>query len=473
MIARFLKILLLILVFVPGASATITLVQHKSQTQSLISNPSSLAFTSTTTAGNTVLAWCGQFDNGGGSIPVIFAGTGSPPLANFTEIETISDSSTFRSSLAVFANIPGGSMTVTCDNSNGSYFTLIIAEYSGVDPYYPVDVFNQAYSASGSTKNAGAITTTQANEVIAAFYYDDHIPGSNFSATIGSGFTIEEQAATFGSNTQGGFADKVVSSIQTGLNPTWSDGTWAGDGVTLAVVALRGAFSAVPQVSIYQSTGNTASGTSVAKLYTSANLAGDLSLVMCEGQQSGPPTLSIADSRGNSYTQIDSVTNAVNETMTWWYAPSIAGGSNTVTCTSNVSSTALHLGIVEYKGITGSSPLDQHQARFCSPCGTGLASNAPTAITTTSAKEILVFFGDASTSPTFGASMGPPNYKIQFFDVDTSVTNDSFILADQYVTATGTYQPYSFVHSQAGFASLSASFIAAPPSNYKPSAQIY
>lgn len=463
-LARFTISLLMVSCFAGVSNATITLVQHIGITYSHVSNPQSLALAGSTTAGNVVVAMCGQFDNGGGNIPVLFAG--SAPAANFTEVTTISDSSTFRMSVAVYPNIPGGAMTVSCDSTSASFFTIILAEYSGVDPEFPVDVFNQAYSASGNSKSAGAITTTQAHEAILAFYYDDHIPGANFSATIGSGFTIQEQASTFGSNTQAGFADKIVSTIQTGLNPAWSDGTWAGDGVTLAIVSLREAFSTPPPIAIAQENIGDASGASVAVAFGSNNTAGNLIFVSCYGAQASVPTLSIGDSR-NAYTPIGNVNAGSNTAVYWWYAKNIGAGANTVTCSSSLASTSLQLSILEYRGLDPTAPLDQHSAFACTigNCGTGLLLAQPGAITTTSPNEIILFayFTQVASG---GTSMGPPNYIFRQY-AQSGVTLHDFALSDQYLTATGTFNPYAFTHSQAVFYMLSASFVQGPPAPTK------
>jgi len=456
---RKLTLLACLLFFVSRADAAITLVQHRSVTVSFTSISASLAFSSNTTAGNLIIASCGEFDNRGTNVPVLKDGVGIHSGA----ITDIGDASTFHHAVSVYSNIAGGASTITCTSELASFFTIIIAEYSGLDPRYPVDVFNQAYSASGSSKSAGAITTVQADEVICAFYYDDHIPGGvNYTATIGSGFTIQEQSGTFGSNTQGGFADLIVSSLQTGLNPSWSNGTWALDGVTLIIVGLQQSFSTVPNVRLAQAAqvGTTAGAVNYPLAFGSGNTAGNFIVAGCVVNLiSFPATLSFTDSNSNTYTTIDTLNNGVNQTVLWAYAKNIAGGANTVTCHSTISGDGSVL-LGEYRGLTTGSALDQHTALLTAvPSGRTLA----TAITTTSSKEIVVLFQVrfySGNAPTAIDNIGSSNYKTE--TAFTSSINLQPYLTDLYVTTTGTYQPYSVSYAASPVYQFLASFIQAP-----------
>lgn len=453
----------LALLFAAPANATITLVQHNSVTVSSTASPVSLAVTSPLGNGNALFVSCGEFDNGGGNIPVIHDGLGS----HFLAVTNIGDGATFRHGVYVYANTLPGASTIICSSTSATFFTIMYGEYSGVDTRYPVDTqaVNQAYSASGNSKAAGAITTLQANEVLIAAYYDDHIPaGVNFTATIGSGFTIREQSNTFGTNTQGGYADLIVSSIQTGLNPAWSDGTWAADGVTLIIFGLREAFSTAPGIIIDQTASNSASNTFVAKAYTSSTGAGHLSYAICYGAHAGAFTLTITDTNG-AYTVIDTL-GGTSETAVSAYQKNIPGGANTVTCTSSQSGTGLNLAIIELQGLSATAPLDQHSAATCliGNCGTGLLLAQAPAITTTSFPQLVLFTEAVQTAANANDDIGPANF-LTFMDTGfDAVTGRTIYGASEYEgTATGTFRPYSFSISQTTYFLFLASFIQGPP----------
>src|SRR5690606_5339136 len=107
-------------------------------------------------------------------------------------------------------------------------------------------------------------------------------------------------------------------------------------------------FSAVPL--FVQNEKTTGAGTtSVAKAFSSSNSAGNLIVVVCFSS-STTATLSASDSQGNTYSSAKFQTRASLGKAEMFYAQHIAGGANTVTCSSSVSGT-VKLQMAEYKNV--------------------------------------------------------------------------------------------------------------------------
>jgi hypothetical protein len=438
----------------PRANAVVTLVQHRSVTYDAVGAgvPQTLAFSSNTTAGNFILVSCGMFDNRGGSVPMMYDSSGH----HATNVNFAADASTFSQGLGAFANIAGGPTTIDCVSINSTVYAIIIAEYSGVDTRYPIDVFNQLYSASGTSKSAGAITTTQANEALCAFYYDDHIGAGIGAVTPPTGFTKNEESV--GPHTQSGFADEIVSSIQTSINPSWSNASWSGDGVTLLIVSLHSAFSTASGIALTPNAVN-ATGTTASETVT--NSSGDTMLVACLGQQSSAPSLSIADTQANSFTSLGTLNDGAANTASWWTVANVSAGSDTVTCTSSLTGSHFNLVVINYHGLAAAS-LDQHITAYSAVAGSIATPAQTAAITTTSAKEIVVLLQFANATGTGVSNVGTGNYGERFFFPGSTTAFDAY-LNDQYFTNIGTYRPYAYGESQSQYFQLLISFVQGAP----------
>ena len=162
---------------------------------------------------------------------------------------------------------------------------------------------------------------------------------------------------------------------------------------------------------------------SIAVPFSSAQGAGHLNLVIVGWSNSSSTVTSVADSAGNTYklavgTQsTQSVANAVSQAI--YYAENIKAASNTITVTFNQSTDFPDVRILEYSGVSATSPLDVVAVAMnsTSPATSGT-------VTTTTASDIVV--GGGTTSGGFTNSTPPANFTIRLFNNSTGdIAGDS------------------------------------------------
>src|SRR4029077_17848568 len=121
--------------------------------------------------------------------------------------------------------------------------------------------------------------------------------------------------------------------------------------------------------------------------YPAAQTAGDLNVVVVGWNDTTSTGQSVKDSAGNSYLLGIGPTTGTGLRQSIYYAPSIVGGSNTVTVTFSQAATFPDVRILEYRGVT---TLDV----TAGASGNSATANSGAA-TTTVANELI-----------FGADMG-------------------------------------------------------------------
>ncbi|MGC2462498.1 MAG: fibronectin type III domain-containing protein [Steroidobacteraceae bacterium] len=190
-----------------------------------------------------------------------------------------------------------------------------------------------------------------------------------------------------------------------------------------------------PITSIQQNyaTPHTAS-TSVAVVYSSAQNAGDLNIVVVGWYPgAGVSISSVTDSKGNSYSlAVGPTVSSGNATQSIYYAKNIAAaaaGANTATVNFSGSVPEADIRILEYSGLNTTSPLDV--AVGASGTGTALSSGS---VTTSNANDLLV--GADMVLNSF-AAVGT-GYTARII---TSPNSD--LVEDQAVAATGSYSATS------------------------------
>jgi hypothetical protein len=197
----------------------------------------------------------------------------------------------------------------------------------------------------------------------------------------------------------------------------------------VALFAL-GAFSqSFASIAYVQGTSkNPASGNPISATYASAQSAGDLNVVIVGWNDSTSTVTSITDTSGNSYVAaVGPVSISGTATQRIYYAANIkaaAAGANTVTVTYSASVVWPDVRIIEYSGISTSSPFDVG----VSASGTGTAINSG-AVTTTNANDLLV----ASDYVANVTSAADPTYVQRFLSAGGETVED------KTVTATGAY----------------------------------
>jgi hypothetical protein len=164
---------------------------------------------------------------------------------------------------------------------------------------------------------------------------------------------------------------------------------------------------------------------SVAVTYPVAQTAGNLNIVAVGWNDTTSTVSSISDSQGNTYTLAIGPTTGTGLRQSIYYAPNIRGGSNTVTVTFNQAAIWVDVRVLEYSGLSTTSPLDV----TAGAAGTGTSASSGAA-TTTVANELI--FAAGMTTATFkSAGTGFVSRIITSPDAD--------IAEDQVVTSTGSY----------------------------------
>ena len=133
---------------------------------------------------------------------------------------------------------------------------------------------------------------------------------------------------------------------------------------------------------------------------------------------------SVADNKLNSYALAVGPTSGTGLRQSIYYAPSIAGGSTTVTVTFNKAAAYPDVRILEYSGLDPTAPLD----KAVGAAGTGTAANSGS-VSTTAASELI--FGAGTSGTRFSAAgSGFTSRMINLY---------GNIAEDKTVNATGSY----------------------------------
>ena len=166
--------------------------------------------------------------------------------------------------------------------------------------------------------------------------------------------------------------------------------------------------------------------------YTSAQLSGDLNVVVVGWSDTVSTVGSITDSKGNTYVSaVGPTTSSGNASQQTYYAKNIAAataGSNTVTLTFSTTVSYPDVRVVEYSGVDPVNPLDV----AIGSAGNGATQNSGS-VTTTSANDVLLASNYVSDSTT---AVGT-GYTQRF------ITNGGEVVEDKIVSAIGTYSATS------------------------------
>src|SRR5215475_4583813 len=218
-------------------------------------------------------------------------------------------------------------------------------------------------------------------------------------------------------------------------------GTASATTPAAAAIAFVQAASATPQ----------SSPTSVAVTYAQAQTAGDLNVVVVGWNNSGSQTITVTDSKGNTYAPaIGPTVFGGFATQTIYYAANIAAAAantNTVTVTFSAAAPFPDIRIAEYRGIATTSPVDGALAAQ----GTSTSSSSG-ALVTTNANDLLVAANIVQTGTT-AAGTG--------FTSRVITVPDGDILEDQIVTAAGSYTATAPIAPSAGWIMQLVAFRAA------------
>ena len=188
---------------------------------------------------------------------------------------------------------------------------------------------------------------------------------------------------------------------------------------------------AAPSITYVQGNFGTpqSSQTTVKVTYTSAQVGGDLNVVVAGWNDSKAVVSAVTDSKGNIYVRaVGPTVQSGYGSQSVYYAKNIvsaAAGTNSVAVTFASGATSADIRIVEYAGADPSNPVDVTAANS----GTS-ASSSSAAVTTTNATDLL-FGANLVQTSTSGAGSG--------FSKRLLTTPDGDIVEDRMVTAMGSY----------------------------------
>jgi len=163
--------------------------------------------------------------------------------------------------------------------------------------------------------------------------------------------------------------------------------------------------------------------------FKSAQQQGDLNVVVVGWNDSTATVGTVTDSSGNAYQlAVGPTVYSGTATQSIYYAASIvsaAANANTVTVTFNGPAAAADIRILEYAGVSSSSPLDVTAA------ATGSNASASSGTATTSNANDLIVGANLTVTYTTAAGSG--------FTSRMITSPDGDIAEDRIVTATGSY----------------------------------
>ncbi len=267
--------------------------------------------------------------------------------------------------------LAAGSYAATASNSGG-YWVMQMATFKA-SASSPAPTVTSISPTSGSINGGTSVTITGTNFAAGA--------SVKFGGTLATVVTVVNSttiAATTPAHAAG--AVNVVVTNPDGLSGTLTNGYTYTDAGTISFVQADSGPSTIK-------TGET----SVAVAYSNAQTAGNLNVVAVGWGDTTSAISSVTDTKGNTYTRAVGPTSNNGLQQAIYYAKNIAGGSNTVTVKFNQAAAYPDVRILEYSGLSSSSPLDVTAAGT----GNGTSASSGTA-TTTSANELI--FGAGTTA---------------------------------------------------------------------------
>jgi hypothetical protein len=184
------------------------------------------------------------------------------------------------------------------------------------------------------------------------------------------------------------------------------------------------------------------SNSSVAVAYGKKQTAGDLNIVVVGWGDNTSTISSVTDSLGNTYSRAVGPTSTSGLQQSIYYAKNIVGGNNTVKVTFNQAAAYPDVRILEYSGLSTSSPLDVTAAAV----GSGSSASSGSA-TTTSGNELI--FG-AGTSDNFFSGAGS-GFTSRIVNIYGNLAEDKVVSSSGGYAATATNSGNTWVMQMATF----------------------
>jgi hypothetical protein len=362
-------------------------------------------------------------------------------------------------------NIPGGanSITVTMSAKPSTVFEARAYEYAGLDPTSPLDQFSSTTGTGATQVNPVAGTGFTGRPVTNA----GNTMGEDKTVTVTGSYNATEVIDTKTINS-GSKTTTVASELIFGLGnynfkqatPDWFMGMATFKAATVnptptptpsptpipppvippppptptpvptptptpnptpsptpipSPIIFKQVNAATPQSPM----------SSVAVAYNATQVAGDLNVIVVGWNDTVASVSTVTDSKGNPYTLAIGPTLGSGASQSIYYAKNITAGANTVTVTFNQAAQYVDIRVLEYSGLSTTSPLD----KVAGATGAAATANSGSA-STTAANELIV--GAGITSGGFSAAGTG-------FTVRIITSPDADIAEDQIVSVQGTY----------------------------------
>jgi len=291
-----------------------------------------------------------------------------------------------------------------------------------------------------SSNPAPTVSTISPNTGTAAGGTAVTITGTGFltGATVSLGGTaatgvtvVSSTSITATTPAHGAGAVNVVVTNTDAQSGTLTSGytyTSSGGGGTISFVQVKSATAT--------------SGSSVSATFAAPQTVGNLNVVAVMWGDTTSSVTSVTDSRGNVYALAVGPSTATGLTSAIYFAKSITAGTNTVTVTFNQSAGWPNINVMEYSGLSTTSPLDV----TATASGTGTTANSGSA-TTTAANELIVGAGNPLTTFT-AAGAGFSNRIINSFG---GISEDKIVSTAGSYNATATMTSGGWIMQMATF----------------------
>jgi hypothetical protein len=340
-----------------------------------------------------------------GGTAVTITGTNFATGATVTFGGTAATNIVVASSTSITATTPPGSpgaVTVSVSGQSGnltSGFTYIATPtVSSISPY------------SGSTAGGTAVTITGTNFVAGATVTFGGTAATNVLVVSGTQITATTPVGSAGAVT----VTVTNPGVQRGSLP---------NGFTYVVITTT-------SISYVQGTYATPQTpqSRVNVIFTAAQTAGDLNVVVVGWNDSTAAVSAVTDSSANTYTRAVGPTVSGSLSQSIYYAKNImaaVAGANIVTVTFSVAAVSPDIRILEYSGADPNSPVDVTAANTGSN-----ATSSSGSVTTTNPTDLL-FGANIVLTMTSGPGAG--------FTSRLLTVPDGDIAEDQMVSAAGSY----------------------------------
>ncbi|MGB8786469.1 MAG: galactose oxidase-like domain-containing protein [Candidatus Acidiferrales bacterium] len=346
------------------------------------------------------------------------------------------------------------SISTTTSVASGTYSLVIAGTSGGL-----TNISAATLIVNGSTDTqpptaptnltATAASSTQINLTWTASTDNVGVTGYEVQRCEGAGCTNFAQIATPTGTTYTDTGLLASTSYSYRVLATDAAGNLSAFSNTASATTLSASSApAIKFVQVNSATPSTPSS-SVAVVFKAAQAAGDLNVVAVGWNDTVAKVSSVTDSKGNAYTLAIGPTAGSNLSQSIYYAKNIssaAAGANTVTVTFNTAAAYPDIRIVEYSGVSTTSPLDVELGA----AGSSTASSSG-AITTTNANDLL--FG---ANMVFTETTGPGSGF-----TSRVISPDGDIAEDEIVTATGSYSATASLSPSAAWVMQLVAFKAA------------